>query len=91
MGLMDTIKQTTPYDLMLTGVFAGAVAATVGLSMHFNSTGIPSTPKENEATAVGQWCIVRSNRLSAARIHLRYVCPRLIRSRKRLRQSDPEG
>lgn len=30
MGLMDTIKQTTPYDLMLTGVFAGAVAATVG-------------------------------------------------------------
>lgn len=30
MKLMDTIKQTTPQDLMLTGVFAGAVAATVG-------------------------------------------------------------
>tara|TARA_B100002052_G_scaffold298760_1_gene333392 strand:+ start:8016 stop:8390 length:375 start_codon:yes stop_codon:yes gene_type:complete len=31
MGFMDTIKQTTPQDLMLTSVFAGALAGISGL------------------------------------------------------------
>jgi hypothetical protein len=30
MGIMDTIKQTTPQDLMLTSVFAGAAAGILG-------------------------------------------------------------
>ena len=30
MGIMDTIKQTTPQDLMLTSVFAGADAGILG-------------------------------------------------------------